>query len=1111
MIFRPYKENSEGKTGQSAVCPCQGDVSGGTLDEDEFISAITSASSILVAVTDPDGRIVGFNQACQAATGYSFQEVRHTHISNLSPDGDSPAIPKDDLKCRHTLKQSICWRTKCGQSLLIDWSSTALFRADGSIEYVICTGVGDVEPSRAGERLQALQKKLWDVIEFLPDPVFLVDRLGRVTHWNRAMEEMTGLCREEIIGQGESAYSHPFFGQPAPMLIDLLQTHCVESCHRYAFIERIDECLCAEGVAPALNGGKGAYLWAKASHLLDAEGNPAGAIEYLRDITERKRAEDALYRRDHLLAGIAVATNCLQTMADHDLAIEQALETMGLSSGVDRVSIFERHEPDMCLSKRFEWIREGMKPAGDQYCQLFPRWWEMLSSGRPINGSASDFPEPERTVLESGGVLSVLVLPIMIEDKLWGLIAFDDCHGHRPWLDSEISILLAAAGSVGGAVVRRWMEEALRKSEAKNRSFLSAIPDLMFQFDRHGTFLDCRCQEDDGHPLPFKELIGKRVDQVMPRDIAEQIMIRLNKALDTGHVQVFDFQMAFGMNTRDYEARIAVSGEEMLLVIMRDMTERKEAEKAMKAAKEAAEAATMAKSRFLANMSHEIRTPMNAVIGMTSILLQTDLTPEQREYVETIRNGGDALLTLINNILDFSKISEGRIALEGQPLDLWSCIEDSMDMVSAKAAEKGLDLFYHIDASQPSRFLGDLAWLRQVLVNLLGNAVKFTDRGEITVYAMPKKLDQDYEIHFSIRDTGIGIPPDRMDRLFKSFSQVDASITRRYGGTGLGLAISKRLVELMGGRIWAESSPGIGSVFHFIIMAKKAEPEFKPCLSVDQPALAGRRALIIENSSEGRRMLANSLSRWSMIPKAFSCTQEALEYIKNGENFDLAIMNAEDWDASNPWMHEKPVVLMARLGLHEEVFNRRPAAVLTRPVKLSSLHKALMSIFSGQPEDSKEGPSRHGSLQVDSPKANSSSFKDKESSRVGESHSDEECLSMRILLAEDNMVNQRVALRMLSRLGYKADAVANGVEVLQALERQPYDLILMDIQMPEMDGLEAARRIRQFWPLGPKIIAMTAYALEGDQEMCLDAGMHGYISKPVKVEDLKAAIQAVIR
>jgi len=1108
MNFRPYKENSEGWADQSAVCPCRGDVNGGTLNEDEFISAITSTSSILVAVTDPDGRIVGFNQACEAATGYSFQEIKHKLISDLSPQGDSPAVLEDGLKCRHQPKQRICWKTKGGQSLLIDWSSTVLFKADGSVEYIICTGIGDAEQSRAEERLQALQKKLWDVIEFLPDAVFLVDRLGRVTHWNRAMEEMTGLCREEIVGQGEYAYSLPFYGKPTPMLIDLLSSQSVESGHRYAFIERIDECLCAESVAPALNGGKGAYLWAKASPLWDGAGNPAGAIECLRDITEMKRAEDALYRRDHLLAGIAVATNCLQTMADHDLAIEQALETLGLSSGVDRVSIFERHEPDRCLSKRFEWIREGIKPAGDQYCQLLPRWWEMLSSGRPINGSASDFPDQERAVLESGGVLSVLVLPIMIEDKLWGLIAFDDCHGHRPWLDSEISILLAAAGSVGGAVVRRWMEEALRKSEAKNMSFLSAIPDLMFQFDRHGTFLDCMCHEGGDPPLPFKDFIGKRVDEVMPRDIAGQIVIRLNKALETGLVQVFDFQMDLGKSARDYEARIAVSGEEMLLVIMRDMTERKEAEKAMKVAKEAAEAATMAKSRFLANMSHEIRTPMNAVIGMTSILLQTQMTPEQREYVETIRSGGDALLTLINNILDFSKINEGRIALEGQPFDLWSCIEDSMDLVSAKAAEKGLDIFYHIDPSMPGMFLGDFAWLRQVLVNLLGNAVKFTDKGEITVFAVPKRLDQDYEIHFSIRDTGIGIPPDHMDRLFRSFSQVDTSITRRYGGTGLGLAISKRLVELMGGRIWAESCPGLGSAFHFTIMAKGAEPEFKPCLSIDQPALAGKRALIIEKSSEGRRMLESCLSHWSMIPKAFSCIQDAGEWIKNGEYFDLAIMDAEDWEASEPWMHEKPVVLQARLGRHEEVSGRRPAAVLTRPAKLSSLHRALMSIFSGQSPDSNNEATRDGSSQADLPKADLSSFK--ESGR-DESGSCEECLSTRILLAEDNMVNQRVALRMLSRLGYKADAVANGIEVLQALERQPYDLILMDIQMPEMDGLEAARRIRQLWPHGPKIIAMTAYALDGDQEMCIKAGMQGYISKPVRVEDLKEAIQAVIR
>jgi signal transduction histidine kinase/CheY-like chemotaxis protein len=811
-----------------------------------------------------------------------------------------------------------------------------------------------------------------------------------------------------------------------------------------------------------------------------------------------------MYRRDHLLAGIAVATNCLQTMADQDMAIEQALETMGLSSGVDRVCIYERHEPERCLRKRFEWAREGIEPGKDPYCQLLPRWWEVLSSGRPINGYASDFPDQEREVLQSGGVLSVLVLPIMIEDKLWGLIAFDDCHGHRPWLDSEISILLAAAGSVGGAVVRRWMDEALKMSEAKNRSFLSAMPDLMFQFSTDGTILDCMCP--DGGDLPFKDFIGRKVSEVMPGDISEQIMIKLIQALETGQVQVFDFQMAAGDDARDYEARIAVSGREMLLVIMRDVTERKEAEKAMKAAKEAAEAATLAKSRFLASMSHEIRTPMNAVIGMTSILLQTDLTPEQREYVETIRSGGDALLALINNILDFSKISEGRVALEGQPFDLWSCIEDSIDLVSAKAAEKGLDIFYHIDPAHKSMFLGDFAWLRQVLVNILGNAVKFTDKGQVTVSAVPKKLDEDYEIHFSIRDTGIGIPRDRMDRLFRSFSQVDTSITRRYGGTGLGLAISKRLVELMGGRIWAESCPGLGSVFHFTVIAKETKADLKPCQSTDQPALAGKRALIIEKSIDGRKMLSCCLSFWSASPVSFSSIEEADKSIQDEEAFDMVIMNAEDFDGSKPWMLEKPVILLSRLGWHEDALSRKPLPVLTRPAKISALHNALISIFSGKP-DSLEGEASGPSdkdLQCAVPPSSGADM-------PSISGINEENTSIRILIAEDNMVNQRVALRMLSRLGHKADAVANGLEVLQALERQPYDLILMDIQMPEMDGLEAARRVRQLWPDGPKIIAMTAYALEGDQEMCIRAGMHGYISKPVKVEDLKAAIQAAVK
>ncbi len=528
-------------------------------------------------------------------------------------------------------------------------------------------------------------------------------------------------------------------------------------------------------------------------------------------------------------------------------------------------------------------------------------------------------------------------------------------------------------------------------------------------------------------------------------------------------------------------------------------------------ARRAAEANSRAKSDFLAAMSHEIRTPMNGVIAMTGLMLETPLTQDQRSYLDTIYNSSESLLKIINDILDFSKIEAGKMELEQHPFDLRGCIEESLDMLASRALEKHLDLVYEVEEQIPMLVDGDEQRLRQVLINLLSNALKFTERGDVFVKVQkvaraPGEVENSSALmlHFAVRDTGIGVTPDRLARLFRPFTQADVSTARKYGGTGLGLAISRRLVELMGGKMWAESTPGAGSTFHFTANVT-AKPEAAPPQHVTTLSrLAGLKILILDDNATSRSTLLQHCRNWGMLPQAVENSAQALELLQQGAEFDLAVvdmyLNGNDGLVAAteiqkiPSASMMPLVLLTPLGKRnsaKEEVRIVFAHAVHKPVKPAQLAAALeRALLSPRISPRAAEPPKTGPLLATQ-------------------------LPLRILVVDDNTINQRVAVRILQQLGYQAEVAGNGREALDVLDQKPFDFVLMDVMMPEMDGLEATRllRKRQMNPENKNyqtrivVVAVTAHAMQGDREKCIASGMDDYLSKPVRPKDVRDMIE----
>jgi len=690
--------------------------------------------------------------------------------------------------------------------------------------------------------------------------------------------------------------------------------------------------------------------------------------------------------------------------------------------------------------------------------------------------------------------------------------------GRATWVSTNKMPLRDHDGNVVGTIgiSRNITDEklalnALKRSELLNRLIVATALDAFVAMDSSGFIVNWNPQAEKTFGWKFEEAVHQPVaDLLVPERYRSTFQSRLQQYLETGDGEFLDDRLelaALHRSGKEFPVEVTIApieqeGAWLFSAFVHDISRRKQAEQELRESKEAAEQASRAKSDFLANMSHEIRTPMNAILGMTELVLDTDLAVTQREYLSIVQESGDSLLNLINDILDFSKIEAGRFELDSHAFHLRDSLGDTLKLLSVRADRVDLELACHIDTTVPPILVGDAVRLRQIVVNLVGNAIKFTEQGEVVLHVEVDQCDADSVVlHFAVTDTGIGIASEKLETVFDAFQQADTSTTRRYGGTGLGLTICSRLVGLMGGSIWAESRPGLGSTFHFTArFGLSADSEPTP-----QHPLRGIRVLVVNNHAPDRQMLSEMLRSWDMSVTCVASVNEGLDRLRSdrdtgspatlviGDRFELVAEIQSDTTLAT-----SIILTLATADFSNDMqraTGQGAVRCLRQPVTPSRLCEAIVSTLGVNVSGPEEAPASGVTFNPDSVVLP----------------------PLQILLVEDSLVNQKLALGLLGRWGHSVTVAENGLEAVSQDSSSDFDLILMDIQMPEMDGLEATRQIRrreqEFLRSGKSkrhipIIAMTAHAMQGDREACLEAGMDSYISKPVRSWQLLEEIAA---
>lgn len=896
------------------------------------------------------------------------------------------------------------------------------------------------------------EQKFRLLVESATDIFYRTDRQGRFAYVNPVSLKTTGYTEEEVIGKRYSAIIHPDYRAEA------------EQFYRRQLIEKIPN---TYKEFPVIKKD-GSLLWVGQNvQMLTDQETMIGFQALARDISDRKRAEE---ERDRYF-NLSLDFLCVTGFDGYFRQINPAWE-----------KAFGFSHAEFLAEPFLHFVHPEDVPA--TAAQL-----ERVSKGENLRAFETRFRHKNGSYLWTEWTAT-------------------------PYLDQQI---IYAVGR--DTTERKRIEQALKESIVLQNAILNGTNYSIISTSPEGVIRSFNAAAELMLGYASEEVIGKTTPAIMhdPEEVrsrAASLSTELGRPIEPGF-EVFVAKPRAGATEEREWTYIRKNGTSFpvllsvtplrdtrgeitgFLGIASDITERVQARRELERAKEAAESATRAKSQFLAMMSHEIRTPMNGVIGMTELLSNTELTHEQHEYVETIRKSGDSLLTIINDILDFSKFESGSVELEKRPFDLKACIEESFDVVAQKALGKNLDLLYLVDSQVPTFVIGDTTRLRQVLINLVGNAIKFTEKGEIVIHVQSLGETGDrMRLQYSVKDTGIGIPPDRIERLFKPFSQVDSSTTRRYGGTGLGLAICSRLVEAMGGKIWVESTVGQGSVFHFTISVGTTSADISlPRMYVkgNTGDLAGKRILIVDDNATNIHILTLQCQQWNMLPRATDSPTTALEWIRQGDPFDIAIldqnMSVMDGFALGESIRKlrtkESLPLLLLSSSSNETAAKPPgsvfAGITSKPVKQSALFDLLVATLSGKPvQTAKNARQSHSTPPGDSP-------------------------PLKILIAEDNDVNQQLMRHVLKQLGYEAKIVPNGLDAIEAVERARFDVLFMDVQMPQMDGLEATRRIVARWGKQdrPVIIALTADAMQGDRDKCIEAGMDDYLTKPIHRDQLK--------